>query len=186
MFHNWYTLFYRAAYKQDNNSLIKEKEKEMKKQSIFNFILAGTLISTFALTSCESNDNRRDSNSEKTEGDVNDPTKYNSGSNSSTRTGGSMGMNNPDASEESVPVSENSGNTQSSGSNTTGDQSSKNSDMNTSKKGTDMGGNSDGTQNITMNSGSGTNKTTTSQNNNKNTRGTSGITGQTGRASGIR
>lgn len=50
------------------------------KTKIFKILSAGAIVSTLALTSCEGNDNRRDSNSERTEGDLNDPTKNNTGS----------------------------------------------------------------------------------------------------------
>ncbi len=92
----------------------------MKTQSIFNLLLTGAIVSTITFTSCESGDNRADSNSEKTEGDVNDPTKNTSDPNTSTRTGGSIGMN-EQGQQTSSELSENTGsNTQTNGSNTTG------------------------------------------------------------------
>ena len=163
----------------------------METQSIFKFLLTGAIVSAITFTSCENKDNTSDSNSETTEGDVNDPTKYNSGSNTSTRTGGSMGMNDQDNKDASDLVSEHQGSgndrsgSQRSGSNTTGGQSSGNSDMNTSNSGTDLGGTSGGTQNIN-NTGSSSKNTTSGQSGNNNTQGTSATTGQNGRSSGIR
>lgn len=155
----------------------------MKTQSIFKVVLTGAIVSTIALSSCENNDNTHDSNSEKTEGDVNDPTKYNSGSdNGSTRTGGSVSMKDQDEKDASDLVSENNNsgsNTQGTGNSTSGN---RNSGMNTSKNGTDLGGTSGSTKNIT---GSGTSSTNGDNNENSgnmnqgsNNQGMSGTTGQ--------
>lgn len=146
----------------------------MKTQSIFKFLFACFFTGALMLTSCESNDNTKDSNSETTEGDVNDPTKYNSGSNTSTRTGGSMGLNKQGETEESNLMSENQGaetrNKQDV--NHTTNQTSTTSGMNTSSGGTDLGGTSSSTQNITKNP-------------EVKNKGVSGTTGGSGRASGM-
>lgn len=145
----------------------------MKTRSIFKFLLAGAVVGTLTLTSCESGDTTKDSNSETTEGDVNDPTKYNSGSNTSTRTGGSMGLNHPDKQDASNLVSEHQRNkNQNKEGRTTNGETSDKSGMNTSASGSDLGGTSSSTQNIT--------KDPRAKN-----KGAWGTTGSTGRASGI-
>lgn len=125
----------------------------MKPQSIFKLVFTGAFITTIALSSCENNDNTRDSNSEKTEGDVNDPTKYNNSgsSNQSTRTGGSMSLND-EGEKASDLVSENSPHQTKKNQNT---NNNSNSDMNTSRSGTDLGGTSSGTKNVTLSGSTG-------------------------------
>lgn len=163
------TNFYNQADMPSFRLITQKAQMKRKEQTLFKFLLTATMVSLIAFIACDKNVNKVDSSSAKTKVPENEPTKYNSGSNTSTRTEGSMGLNNQDNDEQSNFVSENHGknSTPVSGqlniNNTQYEESTKNLEMDTFK-------------NITINS----------ELKNQNTRGNKGTTGQTGRAAGIR